>query len=285
MLEFAMGIITVIAGWVLPQCIKVKGEPIEVPQRILLGSLMVGTLFIVSSAIIGFPIDLRNHQLSALLSSQNQNNIGIVGNNSITINNGAEYDYDKLQSDRPDTSSQLPDDLTPNLSEAVGNVSGTPAEWDGDSKSVIMGASDEVQGIDLFDNYNVYAANYGTRQIQKSDNLTKSVGGVEVNHWLYMKNGMGSSQPKADAYAYYNLGGKYTTLIFEAATRADTVLYVYGDNESILGEVSLRANQVPQKVTIPLHNTTQLHFEAELPKNTLNNDDSTLGIINACLFL
>lgn len=60
-------------------------------------------------------------------------------------------------------------------------------------------------------------------------------------------------------------------------------MYVYGDNETVLGEVALTANQVPQRVAISLQKDTQLHFQAKLSKNTLNNDDHTLGIINAYL--
>lgn len=166
---------------------------------------------------------------------------------------------------------------------AIGNLFGVPVEWDGATKSVVLGASAKSQGIDLIDNFLAYSVSYGTKQIQATEQKRKSISGVEVNHWLSLKNGTPSSEPKADAYAYFNLGGKFDTLTFEASCDEDTILYVYGDNESVLGEVALTANQVPKKVTIPLHSATQLHFQARLSKNTLNNDDNTLGIINAYL--
>ena len=166
---------------------------------------------------------------------------------------------------------------------AIGNLFGVPVEWDSATKSVVLGTSAKSQGIDLIDNFKPYSINYGTKQVQKSEKQTKSIGGVEANHWLSLKNGTPSSEAQADAFAYYNLGGKYDTLTFEACCDEDTVLYVYGDNETVLGEVALTANQVPQRVTISLQKDTQLHFQAKLSKNTLNNDDHTLGIINAYL--
>ncbi len=166
---------------------------------------------------------------------------------------------------------------------AIGNLFGVPVEWDSDTKSVVLGARAEFQGIDLLDQFKSYSFSHGSKHVMKSDKLSKSIAGVPVDHWLSLKNGTPSVQPKADAYAYFNLGGNYSTLTFEVASNEDTVLHVYGDNETTLSEIPVKANQVPLKVSIPLLNSTQLHFQAELSKNTLNNDDSTLNIINAYL--
>jgi len=168
---------------------------------------------------------------------------------------------------------------------AMGNLFGIPVDWDGTTRTVLLGGSAKSEGIDLIDNFKPYAVNYGSKQVPKSEKQTKSIGGVEVNHWLYMKNEILdlAGGAKGDTYAYYNLGGKYNNLTFEVATNEDTMLYVYGDNESLLGKVPLTANQTPLKVTIPLLETTQLHFQAILSKNSLNTDESTIGIFNAYL--
>jgi len=114
--NIAISIITIIAGFALPQCIKVKGEPINVSQKTILGILVVSIIFILSSGIIGFPIDLRDHQSSASPSSQNQNNIDIVGDdNNIIINNGTENDTAKSNSS--DASTKPSEDLTSDFSE------------------------------------------------------------------------------------------------------------------------------------------------------------------------
>lgn len=72
----------------------------------------------------------------------------------------------------------------------------------------------------------------------------------------------------------FNLGGKYDTLTFQTYADKDMTLIVTGDNDSVLGQFTLKGGQVPQSLTIDLHGTTQLTFDCEqVPGSTSYTGD------------
>lgn len=162
----------------------------------------------------------------------------------------------------------------------MGNLFGVPVDWDGTTRTVLLGDSAKTQGVDLIDNFTPYAIgddttlNNQAKYVQSGEKISQSIGGVEVTHWIELSQ---AAAGKYDVYAYYNIGGKYNALTFETTSTEDTTLYIYGDNEDVLGEIPLVAHQVPKKITIPLAKTTQLHFQAKL------DGHEKLHIINAFL--
>ena len=86
-----LSIISILIG-LLPFFIKVEGKPLRIPSRLFSAFLIIGGIILLSSAIIGFPFDLRNIQSSAPSSNQNSN-VDINGdNNNVTIYNGNNGD-------------------------------------------------------------------------------------------------------------------------------------------------------------------------------------------------
>lgn len=165
---------------------------------------------------------------------------------------------------------------------AVSGIFSTSVEWDGTTRTVLLGDtpgsrfptyptyptyptdstdstdstdftdSTNSRGVDLIDTYEPYAIDYRCYHAQSSERKTENIGGIKVDHWLMLRGHA--------TEAYYNIGGKYDMLTFSVAATLDSTLYVYGDNESLLQEITLTANQVPKEVTVSLMNTTQLHF-------------------------
>jgi len=161
---------------------------------------------------------------------------------------------------------------------AMGNLFGVPVDWDGATRTVLLGDSANSEGFDLIDNYEPYAVVRYCRQVQSTEGKTAFVGGVKTNHWLTLQSSSYACYGGAEnTDVYYNIGGKYRNLSFEVTSAEDTTLFVYGDNEYILAEIPLTAHQTPQKININLQNTTQLHFQAKLSSNY------PLEIINAYL--
>ena len=70
------------------------------------------------------------------------------------------------------------------------------------------------------------------------------------------------------------MGGKYDTLTFQTYADKDMTLIVTGDNDSVLGQFTLKGGQAPQSLTIDLHGTTQLTFDCEqVPGSTSYTGD------------
>ena len=141
---------------------------------------------------------------------------------------------------------------------AVANLLGINVDWDQATQSVLLGES-KGDVVDLIDAYKAYALTEAG-QVQSSEGMTESIGGVEVNHRLFLWSGS-ADMPEA----HFNLGGKYTSLTFQVyAPENDVTLEVYGDNGAVLAEIPVTGSAVPKTVTVPLFNTTELFFTAAI---------------------
>ena len=161
---------------------------------------------------------------------------------------------------------------------AVSNILGIGVEWNGATQTVLLG--EKADGTDLIDNfkpYNSYTTSIDYRGsldpefIQSSEKQTTDIGGNTVSHWLAVRlDYMTDSAPECS----FNLGGKYDTLTFQTYADKDMTLIVTGDNDSVLGQFTLKGGQVPQSLTIDLHGTTQLTFDCEqVPGSTSYTGD------------
>ena len=161
---------------------------------------------------------------------------------------------------------------------SVANLLGIDVSWDQTTQTVLLGggtnsapsapADNTPSSVDLIENFKPYTsyvtevndrANPDPEFLQSGDQLSTDVGGVTVDHWLNLRNFIGSYKPVCS----FNLGGKYGTLTFKVYTDKDVSLTVKGDNDSVLGEFSLKEGQVPQTLTVDLRNTAQLTFACD----------------------
>lgn len=151
---------------------------------------------------------------------------------------------------------------------AVSNMLGLAVDWDQATKTVLLG--EPKGGTNLLENFEPYTTyqsrsypemNHGPVFFQNATNPA-NIGGETVSSWLWLWNitTYRVTYPD-DLVASFNVGGKYATLTFKAYSDTDTTLTVMGDNDSVLGEFSLKGGQVPQTFTVDLRSTTQLTFQ------------------------
>ena len=161
---------------------------------------------------------------------------------------------------------------------AVSNLLGIGVDWDGATQTVLLG--EKADGTDLIDNfkpYNSYTTDIDYRGsldpefIQSSEKQTTTIGGNTASHWFAVRlDYLDDDAPECS----FNLGGKYDTLTFQTYADKDMTLIVTGDNDSVLGQFTLKGGQVPQSLTIDLHGTTQLTFDCEkVPGSTSYTGD------------
>ena len=159
---------------------------------------------------------------------------------------------------------------------AISNILGVGVDWDQATQTVLLGKTDTSNtssptGVDLLESFQPYSFTSEARQswneditryyeqVQKSAEKTMEIGGVTADHWALMFTGKYCKTPTVSGF--YNIGGKYSTLTFQAYSDHDATLSVYGDNEKLLAEFSLVGSQVPQTCTVNVQGVTQLHFQ------------------------
>ena len=169
---------------------------------------------------------------------------------------------------------------------AISKLLGVDVEWDQATQSVLLGRqetrTDLIAGFKPYTRYvndaEPYYSTGGVQFIQKSDNQSKAIGGITVDHWftLYNRYATGQPYPNGNVTCSFNLDGKYNTLTFQAYSAKDTTLTIYGDKENVLGQYKLKGGEVPQTYTVNLMATRQLSFVRspgmDLGGDVRNND-------------
>lgn len=149
---------------------------------------------------------------------------------------------------------------------AVSNILGVNVDWDQARQTVVLGTP--TTGVDLIDTIKPYSViSYGNavyETVQSSEKKTITVAGITLSHWIDMKYS-GIFVGETTSYGYYNIGGKYGLLTFQAYSNYDMTLEVRGDNDAVLASIPLKGNQVPQTYTVPLAGATQLSFSTVVP--------------------
>lgn len=153
---------------------------------------------------------------------------------------------------------------------AVSKMLGIGVEWDQATQSVLLtdGAGGGTDLIETFEPYSFTDENRQSwnkditryyAQVRTSEGKSQSIGGVNTDHWALMYTAMYCENPTVSGY--YNIGGTYHTLTFQAYSSHDVTLSVYGDNDTLLGEFPLKGSQVPQTFTVSVEGTKELHFQ------------------------
>lgn len=151
---------------------------------------------------------------------------------------------------------------------AVSNILGVNVDWDQATKTVILGTpADGVDLINTIEPYSVIAPDYCTyKTVKSSDDQTTSVAGIQLSRWIRMERPYYGSPGACSGY--YNIGGKYGILTFQAYCSKDVTLEVRGNGDTVLASIPLTANQVPETYTVPLAGATQLCISADLPSSS-----------------
>ena len=162
---------------------------------------------------------------------------------------------------------------------AVSNMLGIGVDWDGDTRSVLLGKV--AGGVDLIEKYEIYHKVVGNNcrvgQTRTADNQTANISGVTKDHWLRMIR-----QWYGEAAASYNLQGKHDTLTFSYYADSNIILKITGDDGSLLGEYTITGGAVAKTVTVPLFKTQELKFEL-VPVVEYERTSPTVYIFDAYL--
>ena len=144
---------------------------------------------------------------------------------------------------------------------AVAKMLGIGVDWEQATQTVLLG--DPAEGVDLVENFQPYYKTSGdSRNYQTADKKSKEISGKTYSHWAQVHM-WGESDKGHLSNLSYNIDGKYKTLTFKYYCSKDTVLRVLGDNDSLLGEVTIKGGQVAQTLTVDLLGTSQLTFQVE----------------------
>lgn len=157
---------------------------------------------------------------------------------------------------------------------AVSNIFGVGVNWDEYTQSFLLGegsTNTTYAGADLLETFQPYSFTNVARQswntditryyqqVQKSAGKTETIGGVTADHWVLMHTGKYCTTPTVSGY--YNIGASYNALTFKAYSNYDATICVYGDNENLLAQFTIEANQVPQTCIVNVQGVTQLHIQ------------------------
>ncbi len=148
---------------------------------------------------------------------------------------------------------------------AVAGLVGLGVDWDGTTRTVILGK--QPSGVDLIETYNIYHTEGGhwecnAGQVRIGDKKTEEISGVSYSHWLYLNCAWGH-----EIMASYNLQGKHDSLTFTYYSNEDAILKITGDNGTVLGEFTITGGAVAKTVTIPLFKANELKFEVTPAKD------------------
>lgn len=135
---------------------------------------------------------------------------------------------------------------------AVSNILGVPVEWDAASNSVILG--ENPKGTDFIENLKPYSSS-DVERCKASDGKPISLGGTTFNSYILL--GCGDLWNDG-IYAYYNLGGNYTELTFQAYSGGNRTIVFKGDNDKLIKTIEIKGKALPETYVVDVTNVQQL---------------------------
>jgi len=135
---------------------------------------------------------------------------------------------------------------------AVSGILGVDVDWDGATNTVLLGKTGTAKN---FIEMEPYATLKFSRCLPK-DNKRQEIAGKEYSEYIRFDTGM------YDGYAYYDLGGKYNVLKFDAYSGSNASFNFIGDNEELISTINIKAHELPRTHKINITNVTQLKIQA-----------------------
>ncbi len=156
---------------------------------------------------------------------------------------------------------------------AISEALGKPVKWDGNTKSVKIGGTDEVPYMTEI--CPPYESHYFGTYDASSGNYVTIAGKKYTNSFLF---GTGYYDT---AKALFNLNGQYNKLTFEIARidgsdNYDSTLNIFLNGE-LKHSIDVGAEDLPKKYTIPLNGALQMKFEMQCSYS------ARYGMINAVI--
>lgn len=143
---------------------------------------------------------------------------------------------------------------------AVSSMLGIDVAWDQASYSVLLGKTGTAK--DFIETFEPYSKKGGCTDYQISDSRRETIAGKQYDHYISF---YGYS---VDNRLYYDLGGDYKTLSFDAyfdSTYDDpATIYVYGDNDTLLATYDIVGSNLPTSYSVDVRGVQQLVIKAEI---------------------
>lgn len=135
------------------------------------------------------------------------------------------------------------------------------AKYDSANNAVLLGVTGEA--VDFIDTYKpVYAMNNGTATKHFSSDMGKSleIGSQKYNRYIQFYPSKASNKEKYKTYLSYDIGGKYTALQFDIASKAakDDSISILGDDDKLLCKIDMKQGDVLKTVRIDVTGVSQI---------------------------
>ncbi len=132
---------------------------------------------------------------------------------------------------------------------AVSGILGVDVEWDGATNTVLLGKTGTAKNFIEMEPYE----GINLHRFLPQDNEPRVIAGKEYSEYILLTDFYGD--------AYYNLGGKYKVLKFDAYSTNGTSINFYGDNDELISVVNIKGKELPTTHKINLTNVTRLKIE------------------------
>ena len=154
---------------------------------------------------------------------------------------------------------------------AVSSMLGIDVAWDQASYSVLLGKTGAAK--DFIETFEPYSNKGNSAHYQLSDSRRKTIAGKQYDHYI-------SFYGSSDNGLYYDLGGDYKTLSFDAyfaSTDDDpATIYVYGDNDTLLATYDIVGSNLPTSYSVDVRGVQQLVIKANMYSYSLYLFNATI---------
>lgn len=142
---------------------------------------------------------------------------------------------------------------------AISDLLGVPVDWDGSTRTVMLGKQEGKKGVELLTNFKTFSAvNAGQKHLEPKNMI--QISGIDVLDYAWIKVEDWGGQTGSISF---NTGGKYQYVTFKYYSGADTVLKVMGDDDYVLWETNVKGGELYKEATVPLEGFSQLKFYGE----------------------
>lgn len=131
----------------------------------------------------------------------------------------------------------------------ISNMMGVDVLWDGKTETVYLGKI--PGGIDFIENIKPYAQEYSSIHSSTSRKSIKEIAGKTYDHYIYIYDSL-----------YYDLAGKYDSLVFKAYSNGSNTVYFRGDNDTLISSITVTGSELPKEYNVDLTGVQQLEIDS-----------------------